>query len=204
MERTGTYDDMLGAVGSLITLWVGIERMAEKLDDAAAHPSGGPRFPGVSTRLDRWERRIAADEANRPFRALLARRLRQQLLAAQRLRNGICHGLQGIAAASSGRPGQMWWRVGSTEQRRTWAELQAHFAWLSKVAFALEMLEEGDMSRHGRMHDTDENRGWWQAEYGIDLARTPGVKAEGGQIAHPTPGQGGRRAAMLPAARESG
>jgi hypothetical protein len=169
MERSGTYDDMLGAIGALISLWVGIERMAEKLDNVAPPPTGGPAFPGVSTRLDRWERRVRADAANRPFRALLAWRLREQLLEAQRLRNGICHGLQGIAAANSERPGQIWWSVGGSEHRRTWHELQVHFAWLSKVAFAMGILEEGDMSRFGRLHDTEENREWWRAEYGIDL-----------------------------------
>ncbi|WP_294979848.1 hypothetical protein [Tabrizicola sp.] len=170
MEQSGTYDDMKGVIGSLISLWVGIERTVEKLDDAAPRQAGDESFPtSVSSRLDHWQRRVQADEGNRPFRASLARRLRQQLREAQKIRNGICHGLQGIAAANREQPGRICWRINGIELSRTWDEMQAHFAWLSKVAFALEILEEGDMSCFARLHDSEENREWWRAEYGIDL-----------------------------------
>jgi hypothetical protein len=45
--------------------------------------------------------------------------------------------------------------------------MQAHLAWLSKVPWALEILATGHTPRHGRLQDTEENRAWWQSEFGI-------------------------------------
>ncbi len=160
---------MQGLIGSLIWLWVSIERTAEELDAERAVSGHTAAVRGVSARLDRWEKRVQEDAAERPFRTRLARRLRTQVREAQRIRNGICHGLSGIEVANSERPGRLYWRVGGAEQSRTWEEMQGHFAWLSKVPGALLILNRVEVSRFSRLDDTIENREWWAAEYGVDL-----------------------------------
>jgi hypothetical protein len=169
LDRTGSFAEMQGRIGQLIRLWGKIERVAEEID--ASHPGEEPRkrLCSVSSRLDRWMRRVQADAEAMPFRAQLAVRLRQQLRDAQKVRNGICHGLIGILAATVEQPGRIFWRNRTKEHCRTWSEMQAHFAWLSKVPVALLILQRGDMSCHGRLHRSVANLEWWTAEYGVDL-----------------------------------
>ena len=171
MNHAGSFEQMQGVIGSVIWLWVDIERTVRKqtVDRQGVSASKSP--PALSRMLDIWLQQTCSDAAASPFRTALAQRLCEQVREARQTRNGICHGLSGLEAANSERPGRLFWRYHGIETSRTWAEFQDHFAWLSKVSFALEILDLGDLSRHGRLVDTAENRGWWEAEFGIDLGR---------------------------------
>ncbi len=162
---------MMGVIGALLVLWVKIER-AVREEVLRAHGGTLPKSAhGIAGVLDCWQRAVVRAHENQPFRAALASRLRVKLQAALNIRNGICHGVDGISAAHGEKPGTLRWTIREAKHSITWEELQILFAWLSKVPGALDMIAHGDQSPYGRMIDGPENREWWVAEYGVDLAQ---------------------------------
>jgi hypothetical protein len=169
LEPEGSVGQMMSAIGSLLWLWAEIERAARK-EVLRAHDGILPTSAhGIAGMLNCWERTVVQDRKNQPFRAALASRLRVQLQSALNIRNGICHGLDGVSAAHGTEPGTLKWTVRETRHSITWDELQVLFPWLSKVPGAMQMLAYADQSPHSRMVDRSENREWWVNEYGVDL-----------------------------------
>jgi hypothetical protein len=158
---------MKGAIGSILLLWVGIERAVRNLVPDA--PGAAGHFFNTSAGLDAWLRGVAEGVSVAPFRYALALCLRQRLLEARKVRNGICHGLCGLDGANSERSGRIIWELDGAETSLTWPEVNEHLAWLSKVTGALAILAAADLPPRGRLIDTAENRDWWRAEYGTDL-----------------------------------
>jgi hypothetical protein len=169
MEGDGRFQDIRGSIGSLIWLWSRIERCAEGIETEPASHEKTPWSRSVSGRLESWQKKMQSKAAESPFRAALARQLRSDLRKASRVRNGVCHGLSGIEGAHGDSPGRLIWRSGSKQESLTWAEIQVHLAWLSKIPAALEILDRGDLRAWGRLVDTPENRVWWAEEFGILL-----------------------------------
>lgn len=102
----------------------------------------------------------------------LASTLRSRLQGPLYIRNGLCHGLEGISAAQEYTPATLRWEMKGTKHSISWEELQASLNWLSKVRFAFRVISNPSLDRPGsRGVDNEENRQWWLAEYGLDLGK---------------------------------
>lgn len=105
---------------------------------------------------------------------LAAKEIRAGLRAHLRTRNGICHGLEGVSAAKDGKPAMLTWTIEGETCAIAWDDLQASFAWLSRVPRAISMISHASSDRIGnRFSDCPDNRAWWLSEFGLDL--TDGV-----------------------------
>ncbi|WP_323042879.1 hypothetical protein [Gemmobacter sp.] len=170
MDENASYDQIKGAVGSLLLLWSAIERTAH---EEVARASGGNLLKsthGVGAALNSWEASVCARRVQEPFRALLASVLRLQLRAFQDVRNGVCHGLVGVSAAHSGQQAALSWEIDGGNHELTWGELQVMFQWLSRVPAAISIISDSSVERIGsRVIDSPENHQWWLDEYGVDL-----------------------------------
>ena len=170
MNQNVSYDQIKGAVGSLLLLWSAIERAAR---DEVVRTNGGtlPKAAhGVGAALKAWEASISARRSQESFRALLASALCSQLRPSLDIRNGVCHGLVGVSAAHSGQQAALSWEINGGKHEITWDELQAMFRWLSKVPAAISIISVSSSQKAGsRLVDTLENHKWWLNEYGLDL-----------------------------------
>lgn len=161
-----TFEQMSGAIGSLVLLWARIEA-AVRAEIMAVHGHLPKSAHGIQAALYRWEDDIVADGSGMSFRASLASALRMQLVEALAVRNGICHGLDSI---SSGAEAGLTWVLNGDKHSISAEALQASLAWLSRISFAISLL-----ARPGRMQsrllDSVENREWWLMEFGIDPSK---------------------------------
>lgn len=104
------------------------------------------------------------------MRALLASRLRERLQYPLDVRNGVCHGMIGLAAGHGGRSATVTWELNGVIRSISRDELKATLRWLSKVPDAISTISNLPVEGLGsRMTDTAENRTWWLAEYGLEL-----------------------------------
>jgi len=102
---------------------------------------------------------------------MLASRLRAQLQGPLEIRNGVCHGLDGISSAHDGKPATLSWEINGTRNSITWDELQTMFQWLSKIPGAISMISRAAGGKDPAKTERQlPDRRWWMAEYGIDLA----------------------------------
>lgn len=170
MEKDVSFEQIKGAMGSLLLLWAAIERAARQ-EVAQAHDGCVPKSAyGISAVLSAWESSVVAAQSVRPFGALLAARLRVKLQKPLDIRNGICHGLVGVSAGFGQTPATLTWEINDTPGSVTWDELQIIFSWLSKVPAGIELISNADLKKgSSRMTDSPTNRDWWLTEYGIDL-----------------------------------
>ena len=170
MKKSVSFDQIRGSFSSMLLLWSAVERAARE-EVARAHDGQIPKSAhGIAAVLRSWEASIEGAERASPFRILLASTLRTQLQGPLDIRNGVCHGLAGLSAASNNRPATLTWELNDKEHSITWEELQELFSWLSKVPFAIAMISSSTTEEPGsRMIDNVENREWWREEYGLDL-----------------------------------
>jgi hypothetical protein len=101
----GDYFQMNQVIGSVIPLWVKVERWVDDFARATPEATTGKAPPGSWVRIKEALDRIEAGGADGTLCRALVRQLETQLRAARAIRNGICHGLSSIEAASSARPG---------------------------------------------------------------------------------------------------
>lgn len=149
MTKDVTFEQISGSLGSLLLLWAKIERLAR---DEVAQIHGGclPKSAyGIAAVLNAWEAAVVAARPEVPLRALLAATLRAQLQEPLNVRNGICHGLVGISSTHGGRPATLIWEINDVKRGITWEELQATFAWLSKVPFAISTISNSRAEQVG-------------------------------------------------------
>lgn len=164
-----TYDRLSGSLGSLLLLWARIERSARA---EVAHSDGSlPKSAhGIAAVLDLWKSKVVADQPATSLCPSLATVLRAELQAPLDIRNGLCHGLIGISMAREDMTSKLSWELKGKEQSISWEELQASFAWLSKVPHALSMISNPSLERFGsRAIDNAENREWWLTEFALRL-----------------------------------
>lgn len=169
-----SFDAVKGALGSLLLLWVSVEK-AVRAPIADAHDGQVPKSAyGIAAALTTWADLVTTHPKASPMRRKLASTLRCQIQPLLDIRNGICHGLRGISSSDGDQPASLSWNLGEAEHSITWNVLQSHFKWLSKVPFAVVIISDfsSDLSA-ARLTDTRENRAWWREEYGIDLPDTP-------------------------------
>lgn len=161
-----SWDQINGVPASLLRLWVGIEAEAQRIIGVANGAEAGYEH-GARALLRRWNYLLQATADQRPWEAELARRLHAQLQPAIDLRNGICHGLAGTHAETADAPPVIRWRLKGRACEATWDEIQAHFAWLSKVAGAMGMISHA-IERPASGQSLP-GRDWWVVEYGLHL-----------------------------------
>lgn len=168
----GSYADMRGAIGSLIWLWVSIEKQA-KADLALLDPGTAEKGRrGMTPLLDAWAASVMGKDNGIDLCTPLTRRLRERLKRPLQIRHGVCHGLDGLQAASDGRPGFLSWTLDGEKGSVKWDELEELFPWMSKVPGAMHILSRSQTEPRSRLVDTPENRDWWRDEYGIDFPAT--------------------------------
>lgn len=164
-----TYDRLSGSLGSLLLLWARIEKSLRK-EVVRAHGVLPPRAHGIAAVLRTWEESVIRAQSPTSLGPLLATTLRSQLQSLLDVRNGLCHGLDGISLAHEGRPAELRWELNSEQHSITWDELQSQFRWLSKLPYAISLISNPKTDRWVSRHtDITENRDWWRSEYGLIL-----------------------------------
>lgn len=166
-----TFNQMSGAIGSLILLWSRIERSAR--DDVVRLLGFLPaRAHGIKAIIRTWEGAVVEAQPDDTLCSLLAATLRLQLQGQLDIRNGICHGLIGIMGSVGDAPATLSWELNGLKQSISWEELQSSLEWLSKIHFAFSMISNPDLERLDcSVIDTGENREWWRTEFGLELPR---------------------------------
>ncbi|WP_108813406.1 hypothetical protein [Loktanella sp. Alg231-35] len=170
IKENVSFEQAKISLGSLLFLWSSIERAARE-EVASAHEGQLPKSAyGIAAVLKAWEAIVRNAQNASPMRTLLALTLRSQLQHPLDVRNGVCHGLVGLSATKNNQPATLTWELNNETQSITWQELQANFAWLSKVPSAIRMISNHRQGEMGsRLIDNFENRNWWRSEYGLEL-----------------------------------
>lgn len=163
---------MCGALGSLLLLWSEIERSTREevlfLNEGGVAPKPGYGFAAL---LREWDKRVIAKHPSGSAPALLASALTGELRKAQKIRNALCHRLDGISASQEEKPAALTWRTANGTGRITWPELQISFHRLSKYPRAMSILSRYDAMNFDRMRlDDAENRQWWFDEFGLSVS----------------------------------
>jgi hypothetical protein len=167
-----SYEQISGAPKSLLLLWFRIERSAR---EEVARANGGvvPKSAhGIAAVLNAWEESVIAKQEAGCLRVPAARVLRAKLQDHLEIRNGICHGLDGVSCAYDGMPAMLTWSINGRKNSITWDDLQISFSWLSRASRAIGAISSASSDAIGnRMSDNPDNRGWWLIEFGLDLPK---------------------------------
>jgi hypothetical protein len=167
-----TYEQISGAPKSLLLLLSRIERSAR---EEGARANGGvvPKSAhGIAAVLNAWEESVIAKQEAGCLRVPAARLLRAKLQDHLEIRNGICHGLDGVSSAYDGMPAMLTWSINGGKNSITWDDLQTSFSWLSRASRAIGTISSASsVSIGNRMSDNPDNRGWWLIEFGLDLPK---------------------------------
>ncbi|MCU0829514.1 MAG: hypothetical protein MUE52_19550 [Tabrizicola sp.] len=142
MKETVTYERMKGAIGSLLLLWATIETAARIETDRGGGQALTKNARGAGAVLAAWVRMIQSKVQDNSAAARLALNLHAQLLEPLEVRNGVCHGLDGISASWGDEPATITWRAKGKCEIRTWEELQVMFAFLSKIPRAIGLISD--------------------------------------------------------------
>lgn len=163
-----TFDQIKGAIGSLLLLWSTIERTV-RADVAAANGGELPKSAyGLAAVLNAWKANLVAARQTRPYQASLASEVRARLQRPLDIRNGICHGLVGISSEYNGTRAELTWDLNGGQESVTWEELEEIFSWLAGAPHAIGILshaaaEPDDFKASKRLPEP----GWWASEFGI-------------------------------------
>lgn len=165
------FDRISGSLRSLLMLWSSIERSAR---EEVARENGGaiPNSAyGIAAVLKAWEETVVAKHQAGGRHGSAAKAVRARLKDHLTVRNGICHGLDGVASAQGEKPAMLTWNIGGEKQSATWDELQASFEWLSRAPGVITTISASSCETVGsRFIDSPENLEWWHTEFGLSLA----------------------------------
>lgn len=153
------YDQIKGAIGSLVSLWSSIEKTLT-ISIGRMHAGEVPKSAhGISTSLDVWSQRVIPMTDNRPLQAGLCQRLVEMLKEALVIRNLVCHGLIGISAQLHlDQPeAHLSVQLGDDTRLLTWSQLDEMFQWMSRTSWLIidltDAAMEGDAERaNARLH----------------------------------------------------
>lgn len=151
-NTTVSFEQMKGAVGSLIFLWSQIEReLAESLDALQIEGSSKSAH-GIARRLDLWSNQIKSRSGQRELASRLTDVLAAHLRDSLSVRNLICHGLTGISAKihSEGKDARLTVELGDIRRSLTWTELQIMFGWMSRVRWLIRDLTTASLEPDNR------------------------------------------------------
>lgn len=172
MERTDseiTYFQLQGSLGSLLRVWAELEKSVRS-EVVRFHGKLPKRAHGIAAALDSWRDAVIASHPAGSIGPPLATALRKQLQSPLDVRNGLCHGLNGISLATEDVPATLRWEINDQQHSISWDDLQQQLGWLSKLPHAIDLISNLLPERFGGFsNDTAENRQWWRSEYSIDL-----------------------------------
>lgn len=160
-----TYEQIKGAIGSLIWLWSQIERDIGSSITRMTRTTGKNIPHQLSSKIALWgeEIRSRTDVTSCTGRRAtdLSHRLEQELRKALRVRNFVCHGLLDIVPANRqpGRDACLEAELNGERLVKTWSELQAMFAWMSRTSWLIRDLTAVAMA-FGRSDHTITLEGW--------------------------------------------
>ncbi|WP_406720730.1 hypothetical protein RPE78_12400 [Thioclava litoralis] len=168
MEEHVSFEELKGALASLLLLWSKIEKVT-RAEIARTYDGQVPKSAyGIANSLNAWVATIENAENTSPFSKFLALKLREQLQHPLNIRNGLCHGLAGVSASQDNKPASLTWEMNDETGSVTWQELQIIFAWLSKIPIAIRIISSHRHAKVGsRLVDNSENRDWWNSEFGL-------------------------------------
>jgi hypothetical protein len=169
VTETVSYERIKGTVASLLFLFAEIEGEARRILSRAEQTKRQGRTFGAGVVLRDWKNLLESQRTSRPYEAMLASRLWEQIQVPLKVRNGVCHGLVGASGERDGTPATLQWRDDDGIRTMTYDELQQMFAWLSKVPLAMSMISQAqsakDPSKLRPLPDED----FWANEFGIML-----------------------------------
>lgn len=164
-----TYDSISGSLGSLLRVWAAVEKSVRN-EVIRFHGSLPTRAHGIAAVLRTWEGAVVKAQPASSLGPLLATTLRSQLRGPLDIRNGLCHGLIGISAASEQVAAEFRWEINNEKHSISWEALQEQLAWLSRLPRAVAIISDPSLERLGsRTTNTPENREWWRSEFYLDL-----------------------------------
>ena len=141
-DTTVSFEQMKGAIGSLIFLWSQIEReLSVSLD--ALQTDCSSKYPhGIGRRLELWSGQIQTRDERRERASILTEVLSAHLRECLSVRNLICHGLIGITAKihPEDNDAHLTVELGDRSKSLTWAELQFMFRWMSRARWLIRDL----------------------------------------------------------------
>lgn len=136
-----TFNQMSGAIGSLLLIWSGIEKAARD-DVIRFYGFLPPKAHGIKAVIRTWESAVVEAQPSETLCPLLAATLRLRLQGQLDIRNGICHGLIGIMGSVGDAPAALSWELNGVKHSISWEELQSSLGWLSKIPFAFSMISD--------------------------------------------------------------
>jgi hypothetical protein len=141
-DTTVSFEQMKGAIGSLIFLWSQIERELSDSLDALQTDSSSKRPHGIGRRLELWSGQIQTHDEQRERASKLTDVLAAHLRESLSVRNLICHGLVGITAKihPEDNDAHLTVELGHSSKILTWTELQAMFGWMSRARWLIRDL----------------------------------------------------------------
>jgi len=141
-NQTVTFDQMKGAIGSLIFLWSGIEREITSAIGRLQCAENTKAVHGISKSIDLWSACVTSKGSDEDLRIELCQRLVRLLREALIVRNLFCHGLVGIRVGypAEERGAYLTVELGDEKRFLHWDELQEMFSWMSKARFLVNDL----------------------------------------------------------------
>jgi hypothetical protein len=141
-DNTVSFEQMKGAIGSLIFLWSQIEReLSDSLD--ALQTDHSSKLPhGIGRRLELWFSQTQNHSERRERAAKLAQVLSAHLSKSLSVRNQVCHGLVGITAKirPEDNDAHLTVELGGSSNNLTWTELQEMLGWMSRARWLIRDL----------------------------------------------------------------
>ena len=169
LTETVTYERICGTVASLLFLFARIENETRDIIALARGADSLAGLHGARGTLRVWWDLLRADREARPYEALLADQLWAQIQEPLEVRNGICHGLMGAFSSRGDEPATLTWRMYGGTNSKTYDELQAMFAWLSKIPQAMSMISHAVGARDVAELRSLPDRDFWTKEFGIEF-----------------------------------
>ena len=143
-DTTVSFEQMKGAIGSLVFLWSQIEReLVESVDALQIAGLGSLKSAhGIARKIDLWSGQMQLRNAQRELASRLTDVLVAHLGEALSVRNLVCHGLIGITAKMHPKGDEAYLSVelGDVRKRLTWTELQIMFARMSRARWLIRDL----------------------------------------------------------------
>lgn len=138
-EQPVSFEQIKGAIGSLVLLWSQIERELA----AAIRRLSAETYPikvhGISISIDAWSKRVIDTGRDRPLQTRLCQKLAEWLKKALHIRNAVCHGLVGISGQihRAHTEAHLVTELCGCTRILTWSELQELFSWMSRAPWMI-------------------------------------------------------------------
>jgi len=152
-----------------LLVWASVEK-AVRHEVVRAHGQLPPRARGIAAALQTWESAVIASQPANSLGPQLVKSLRRQLQKPLDVRNGLCHGLVGISAATKNMQATLRWEINDEMHAISWDDLHEQLGWLSRLPRAFLVISNPLLERPGnRVTNTAENRAWWRSEFSFDV-----------------------------------